>query len=116
MLWMFPDATQAGTSFHDDGDQGQKWFCPFESEGGGNDGGDWLVEETSDGVVWWKKMTTLLDRRIAVNDDLDVPTGERSSLSRDRRYECTRIVASETLRVSCVENFKVGALRQRVGN
>ena len=27
----------------------------------------------------------------------------------------TRIVASETLRVSCQENFKAGALRQRVG-
>ena len=31
-------------------------------------------------------------RRIAVNDDLDVPThSELSSWSRDRRYKCTRI-------------------------
>ena len=50
--------------------------------------------------------------RIAVNDELDVPThSERSSSSRDRRYECARFVASETLRV----NFKAGELRQRVG-
>ena len=37
------------------------------------------------------------------------------SSSRDRRYECTSIVASETLRVSCQENFKAGALRLNVG-
>ena len=38
----------------------------------------------------------------AVNEDLDVQThSERSSSSRDRRYDCTSIVASETLRVSC---------------
>ena len=60
-----------------------------------------------------KKMTTLL---AAVNEDLDVQTpSERSSSSRDRWYECTRIVASETLRASCQENFKAGALRQNVG-
>ena len=61
-----------------------------------------------------KKTTTLL---AAVNDNLDVPTSERLSLSRGRRYECTRIVVSETLRVmiSSQENFKAGALRQRVG-
>ena len=54
-------------------------------------------------------------RRIAVNKDLDVPThGERSSSSKGRRYECTTTVASETLRVSCQENFKAGALRQNV--
>ena len=54
-------------------------------------------------------------RRIAMNEDLDVPThSERSSSLRDRRYECTRIVASETLRVSCLENFKAGALGQNV--
>ena len=58
-------------------------------------------------------MTTLL---AAVNEDLDVQThGERSSSSRDRRYECTSIVASETLQVNCQENFKAGALRQNVG-
>ena len=64
-----------------------------------------------------KKMATLLAELLSRNDDLDVPTmhSERSSSSRDRRYECTRIVASETLRVSCQENFKAGALRQRVG-
>ena len=28
--------------------------------GDGNDGGNWLGEETNDGVAWWKKMTTLL--------------------------------------------------------
>ena len=87
---------------------------PVESEGAGNDGGDWLGEETSDGVAWWKKNDHTA-RRIAVNDDLDIPTSERSSSSRDRRYECTRIVASETLGVSCQENFKAGAMRQRVG-
>ena len=59
-----------------------------------------------------KKLTTLL----AVNEDLGVPThSERPSSSRDRRYEYTSIVASETLRVSCQENFKAGALRQNVG-
>ena len=46
-LWMFPDATQAGTSctfdgFRDDGDRGERWFRIVESEGDGNDGGDWL--------------------------------------------------------------------------
>ena len=48
---------------------------------------------------WWrgrlvkKKMTTLL---AAVNENLDVQThNERSSSSRDRRYECTSIVASD---------------------
>ena len=47
-----------------------------------------------------KKMTTLL----AVNEDLGVPThSERPSSARDRRYEYTSIVASETLRVSCQE-------------
>ena len=51
-----------------------------------------------------------------MNDDLDVPTpSERSSSLRDRRYECTRIAASETLRVSRQANFKAGAQRQRVG-
>ena len=29
-------------------------------------------------------------RRIAMNSDLDVPTSERSSSSRDRGYDCTR--------------------------
>ena len=64
-LWMFPDATQAGTSstfadgFRDDNDRGEKWFCLVEGEGDRNDGGVWLGEETSDGVAWWKKMTTL---------------------------------------------------------
>ena len=37
-LWMFPDATQAGTSctfdgFRDDGDRGESWFRLVESEG-----------------------------------------------------------------------------------
>ena len=71
-------------------------------------------------LVTWargeKKMTTLL---AAVNEDLDVQTynlnKERSPSSRDHRYECTSIVASETLRVSCQENFKAGALRQNIG-
>ena len=108
---MFPDATQAGASctfdgFRDDGDRGEKWFRLVESEGDGNDGGDWLGEETSDGIAWWKKMTTVCSPRCF--------TCERSPSSRDRRYECTRIVASETLRVSCQKNFKAGALRQRV--
>ena len=59
-----------------------------------------------------KKKTTLL---VAVNEDLDVQThNELSSSSRDRRYECTSIVASEILRVSCQENFKAGALHQNV--
>ena len=57
-LWMFPDATQAGTSctfecFRDDGDRGESWFRLVESKGDGNDGGDWLVEETGDGGAWW---------------------------------------------------------------
>ena len=55
-------------------------------------------------------------RRIAVNEDRDIPThSERSSSSRDHWYECTSIVARKTLRVSCQENFKAGALRQNVG-
>ena len=59
-----------------------------------------------------KKLTTLL----AVNEDLGVSThSERPSSSRDRRCEYTSIIASETLRVSCQENFKAGALRQNVG-
>ena len=117
-LWMFPDATQAGTSctfdgFRDDGDWGDSGFRPVESEGDGNDGGDWLGGKLVTGVPGEKKMTTLL---VAVNEDLDVQThNERSSLSRDRRYECTSIVASEILLVSCQENFKAGALRQNVG-
>ena len=67
---------------------------------------------------WWrglllKKITTLL---VAVNEDLDVQThNERSSSSRDRRCECTSIVASELLQVSSQENFNAGALRQNVG-
>ena len=64
-LWMFPDATQAGTSctfdgFRDDGDRGEKWFRLVESEGDGKGGADCLGEETSDGVALWRKMTTLL--------------------------------------------------------
>ena len=36
--WMFPAATQAGTSctfdsFRDDGDRGESWFCLVECEG-----------------------------------------------------------------------------------
>ena len=85
--------------------------CP-ESEGDINNGGDWLEEETSDGVAWWKNDHTA--RRAAVNNDL-VPThSERLSSSRDSRYECTSIVTSETWRVSCQENFKAGVLRQRL--
>ena len=60
-----------------------------------------------------KKNTTLL---AAVNENLDVQTHNgRSSSSKDRRYECRSIGASETLRVSCQKNFKAGALRQNVG-
>ena len=119
-MWMFPDATQAGTSctfecFCDDGDRRETWFRLVESEGDGNDGRDWLVEETGDGGTWWEKIDHTA-RRIAVNEDLNVPThSERLSSSRDRRYEYTSIVASETLRVICQENFKGGALRQNVG-
>ena len=48
-------------------------------------------------------MTMLL---AAVNDGVDVPThSKHSSLSRDRQYKCTSIVASETFRVSCLEDF-----------
>ena len=117
---MFPDATQAGTSctfqcFRDDGDRGESWFRLVESEGDVNDGGDWLVEETGDGGAWWEKIDHTA-RRIAVNEDLDVLTdSERPSSSRDRRYEYTSMGASETLRISCQENFKAGALRQTVG-
>ena len=53
-----------------------------------------------------------------MNENLDVPIpihSERPSSSRDRRYEYTSIVASETLRVSCQENFKAGSVRQNVG-
>ena len=60
-------------------------------------------------------MTTLL-AELLLNEDLDVPThSERPSSLRDRPYECTSIVAGETLRVSYQENFKAGALRQNVG-
>ena len=91
-LWMFPDATQAGTScmfecFRDDGDRGESWFCLVESEGDRNDGGDWLVEKTGDGGAWWEKIDHSACS-IAVNEDLDVPTHtERPSSSRDLRYE-----------------------------
>ena len=52
-------------------------------------------------------------RRIALNKDLDVSIhSERSSSSNGRRCECTSTIASETLQVSRVENFKAGALRQ----
>ena len=116
---MFPYATQAGTSctfdgFQDDGDRRDSTFLLVESEGDRNLGsGDWLREETGDGGAWWKTMTTLL---AAVNENPDVQAhNERSFSSRDRRYECRSIVASETLGVSCQENFKAGALRQTVG-
>ena len=74
-LWMFPDATQAGTTctferFRDDGDRGESWFRLNESEGDRNDGGDWLVEETGDGGAWWEKIDHTA-RRIAVNEDTD---------------------------------------------
>ena len=66
---------------------------------------DWLGEETGDGGSWWKRMTTLL---AAVNENLSVQThNERWSSSRDRRYECTSIIASETLRVSCQETQRI---------
>ena len=60
-----PRCEQAGTSctfdgFRDDGDRGESWFRLVESEGDGNDGRDWLGEETDDGGAWWKKMTRLL--------------------------------------------------------
>ena len=32
-----------------------------------------MVEETGDGGAWWEKIDHT-DRRIAVNEDLDVPT------------------------------------------
>ena len=56
-LWMFPDATQAGTrctfdGFRDDGDRGESWFRLVESDDDGNDGGDWLGEGTGDGGAW----------------------------------------------------------------
>ena len=114
-LWMFPDATQAGTSctfecFREDGDRGESWFRLVKSEGDGN-GGGWQRKLVT-GAPGEKQLTTLL----AVNGDLSVPThSERPSSSRDRWYEYTSIVASETLRVSCQENFKAGALRQNVG-
>ena len=56
-----------------------------------------------------------------MNEDLDVSTHRQWTLawpqpsSRDRRYECTSIVASETLRVSCQEKSQAGALCQNVG-
>ena len=44
-----------------------------------------------------KKKKNHTARRIAVNEDLDVPThSERPSSLRDRQYECASIVASET--------------------
>ena len=51
-MWMFPDATQAGTictfdGFRDDGDRRESWFRLVESECDGNDGEDWLGEETA---------------------------------------------------------------------
>ena len=46
-MWMFPDATLAGTSC-----RGESWFRLVESEGDGNGGGDWLAEETGDGGAW----------------------------------------------------------------
>ena len=61
---------------------------------------DWLGEELVTGSPGGRKNDHTA-RRIAVNDYLDVPTSERLSSSRDRRYECTGIVPSETLRVSC---------------
>ena len=117
---MFPDATQAGTGcmfecFRDNSDRGESWFHLVESDGDGNDGRDWLVEETGDGGALWE-IIDLTARRVAVNEDFDVPThSERLTSSRDRRYEYTSIVASETLRVSCQNNFKAGALRQNDG-
>ena len=101
---MFPDVTQAGTSctfdgFCDDGDQGESGFVWLKARATGM-----TVE-----IGWERIAVTGLPggkndhtaHRIAVNDDLDVPTSEHLSSSRDRRYECTRIVASETLQVSC---------------
>ena len=98
---MFPDATQAGTictldGFHDDDDRGESWFRLVESECDGYDGGNWLRgRKLVTGALGEKKNHTA--RRIAVNEDLDVPThSERPSLSRDCRYDCTSIVTSET--------------------
>ena len=75
----------------------REWFRLVESEGDGNDGGDRLVEESSDEGAWSKKKND----HTAVNEDVDVPThSERSPSLRDRQYECTRIM-SETFRDSC---------------
>ena len=38
--------------FRDDSDRGDSGFRLVESEGDGNDGGDWLGEETGDGGAW----------------------------------------------------------------
>ena len=59
-LWMFPGATQAGTSctldgFRDNGDRGGSMIHLVESEGDGNDGGGWLGEEIGERCAWWKK-------------------------------------------------------------
>ena len=53
-LWLFSDATQAGTTctfdgFHDDGHREDSGFRLIESEGAGNEGGDWPGEQTGDG-------------------------------------------------------------------
>ena len=113
---------QAGTSctfdgFRYDGDRGESLagFVLLKARAT-NDGGYLLGEETSDGGAWGEN-----DHTSAVNEDLDVSThSERSpghSLrrGRDRRYECTSIVASETLRVNCQEKSQAGALCQNVG-
>ena len=78
-----------------------------------NDAGVWLGEETSDGGAWRKTWPhCCCERRLWCSNSqwtLAWPS------SRDRRYECTSIAASETLRVSCQENFNPGALYQKFG-
>ena len=56
-LWMFPDATQAGTictldGFCEGDGRGESWFHLVESERDGYDGGNWLGEEMDDGGAW----------------------------------------------------------------
>ena len=117
-LWMFPDATQAGTScmfdgFNDDGDWGESWFRLVESEG---DEWRWRLAWRGN---WWrgrlgKKMTTLLlwtktlMFKLTVNARLAIAFVEGSSVrmyEHRREWHCESAVKRTSKQEHCVKTL-----------